>query len=211
MLRLIPSELHFFDVLESQAEIVVKAARLMVETFESGASHDGLYTASVRIHELEHQGDSLTHELLDRLNKTFITPIDREDIFALTCRLDDVVDFVDAVAKRAVTFRISGPTPYAVELSRIVLTASEEVAQGVRLLRDLRRAEAIVKQCARINQLENDADQVLRDALNDLFNGPARDPLDVIKWKDLYEHLEGATDRCEDVANVLETVLVKYS
>ena len=146
-----------------------------------------------------------------RLNKSFITPLDREDIFELTSRLDDVLDYIDAVAKRLVTFKISTVSSHAIELGRIIVRGAEETAAGIAMLRDLSKSEAIIRQCAKINQLENDADQVMRDALNDLFNGGAKDPLEVIKWKDLYEHLEVATDKCEDVANILESVLVKYT
>ena len=208
---LIPREIQFFDLLEVQSQTVVKGAKLLQECLESKGSMDEVYLASKRIHDVEHEGDELVHRLMERLNKSFITPLDREEIFELTSRLDDVLDYVDAVAKRLVTFKISSVTSHAIELGRIIVRGAEETAIGVSLLRDLSKSEAIIRQCAKINQLENDADQVMRDALNDLFNGGARDPLEVIKWKDLYEHLEIATDKCEDVANILETVLVKYT
>ena len=208
---LIPREVKFFDLLEQQSNTVVKGAKLLQECLESKGSLDDLYLASKRIHDAEHEGDELVHRLMDRLNKSFITPLDREDIHELTSHLDDVLDYVDAVAKRLVTFKIAAPTHHAIELGRIIVRGAEETAIAVALLRDLSKSEAIVRQCAKINQLENDADQVMRDALNDLFNGGARDPLEVIKWKDLYEHLEVATDKCEDVANIIEAVLVKYT
>jgi hypothetical protein len=210
-MALIPRETQFFDRLEAQSRNVVNAARLLLECLEGRSTDGDIYLASKRIHDLENEGDELVHKLLDRLNKSFITPFDREDIHALTLRLDDVLDYIDAVAKRLVTFRISQPTTYAIELSRIIVRSSEEVVEGVRLLRDLRQAEQIIRQCAKINQFENDADQVMSEALNNLFNGERRDPLEVIKWKDLYEYLEVATDKCEDVANILEGVLVKHS
>jgi len=208
---LIPREVRFFDLLEQQSKTVVRGAKLLQECLESKGSTDDMYLASKRIHDVEHEGDELVHSLMERLNKSFITPLDREDIHELTSRLDDVLDYIDAVAKRLVTFKIEAPTHHAIELGRIIVRGAEETAIAVALLRDLSKGEAIVRQCAKINQLENDADQVMRDALNDLFNGGARDPLDVIKWKDLYEHLELATDKCEDVANIIESVLVKYS
>lgn len=211
-MRFLPREVKFFDMLEQHADNVVTGANLLQECMEKAGSMDDMYLASKRIHEVEHQGDEYTHRIIERLNKTFITPLDREDIFDLTSRLDDVLDYIDAVAKRLVTFRISSPTAYAIELSRIVSSSSAEVAAGVRLMRDLRKGDAILKQCAKINQLENDGDQVMRDALHDLFDGnKPLNPIEVIKWKDLYEHLEIATDKCEDVANVFESVLVKYS
>ena len=208
---LIPREVQFFDLLEQQSQTVVRGAKLLQECLESKGSLDDLYLASKRIHDVEHEGDNLVHRLMERLNKSFITPLDREDIYELTGRLDDVLDYIDAVAKRLVTFKIATVTPHAIELGRIIVRGAEETAVGVAMLRDLSNSEAIIRQCAKINQLENDADQVMRDALNDLFNGGAKDPLEVIKWKDLYEHLEVATDKCEDVANIIESVLVKYT
>jgi len=208
---LIPREVQFFDLLELQSQTVVRGAKLLQECLESKGSLDDLYLASKRIHDVEHEGDNLVHRLMERLNKSFITPLDREDIYELTSRLDDVLDYIDAVAKRLVTFKIATVTPHAIELGRIIVRGAEETAVGVAMLRDLSNSEAIIRQCAKINQLENDADQVMRDALNDLFDGGAREPVEIIKWKDLYEHLEVATDKCEDVANILEAVLVKYT
>jgi predicted phosphate transport protein (TIGR00153 family) len=208
---LIPREVKFFDLLEQQSNTVVKGAKLLQECLESKGSMDDMYLASKRIHDAEHEGDELVHRLMDRLNKSFITPLDREDIHELTSRLDDVLDYVDAVAKRLVTFKIDTPTHHAIELGRIIVRGAEETAVAVALLRDLSKSDAIMRQCEKINQLENDADQVMRDALNDLFNGSAKDPLEVIKWKDIYEHMEECIDQCEVVAHVLESVVLKHS
>ncbi len=208
---LLPKDEGYFDLLEAQAETVLKGAVLLLECLELKGTPEEIYLASKRIHDVEHDGDELVHRLMERLNKSFITPLDREDLYRLCSRLDDVLDYVDAVAKRLVTFKIEAPTPHAIELARIIVRSSEEVGIGIRLLRDLRRQDEIIRQCAKVNQLENDADQVMRDALNGLFNGGSRDPIEIIKWKDLYEHLEIATDKCEDVANIIESVLVKYA
>jgi predicted phosphate transport protein (TIGR00153 family) len=210
-LGLIPRETKFFDMLGAQAAVVVKGAKLLNSCLESHTSLEAISQASKEIHEIEHEGDEIVHQLLARINKSFITPLDREDLYELTVRLDDVLDFIDAVAKRLVTFKISEPTPQALELSRIIVRSSEEVQEGISLLRDLKNPSRILRQCEKINQLENEADQVMREALNGLFNGVPRDVIDVIKWKDLYEHLEVATDKCEDVANIIEAVLVKYT
>lgn len=210
-MRFLPRDVQFFGLLEAQAANVVRGAGMLLRLLESRPPLTALRAQSEAIHEVENKGDDLAHQLMARLNKTFLTPLDREDLYALCVRLDDVIDYIDAVAKRLVTFRIEEPTSYAVEFGRIIECAAIEVEGGIRLLRDLRRHEAILRQCVRINQLENEADQVMRDALGTLFNGGAYAPMDVIKWKDLYEHLEIATDKCEDVANVIETVLVKYS
>jgi hypothetical protein len=210
-MRIFPREVEFFGLLEKQAGVVLKGAATLARCFESQPTFERVVAVSEQIHAIENEGDDVVHQLMDRLNKTFLTPLDREDIYQLCVRLDDVLDYIDAVAKRVVTFKIDSLTPEALELVRIIECAALEVEGGVRLLRNLRRHEEIVRQCTRINQLENEADQVLREALNRLFNGGPRDPIDVIKWKDLYEHLEIATDKCEDVADVLQSVLVKYS
>jgi predicted phosphate transport protein (TIGR00153 family) len=208
---LIPRETQFFDLLETLARTALKGARMLRECLEKPGSPQSMADASKYIHDVENDGDEIVHQLMARLNKTFITPLDREDIHELCSNLDDVLDFVDAVAKRLVTFRIQEVTPYALQLSRILEQSADEVARGVTLLRNLRQHDEIIRQCTVINQLENDADQVMRDALNDLFNGVKPDPLEVVKWMDLYRHLEIATDKCEDVANIMEGVLVKYS
>ena len=210
-MRLIPREEKFFDLFEQQAANNLKGAHLLLKLLEQYSSPDAVYLASKEIHDVEHMGDELVHEAQARLNRSFITPFDREDIYALTCRLDDVMDFVDAVAKRLTNLRIDAPTRHAVEFSRIIVRSSEEVYKGVQLLRNMKQPEALMRQCIVINQLENEADQVMKEALTELFSPERPDPLYVIKWKDIYEHLEVATDKCEDVANVLETVLVKYT
>ena len=210
-MRIFPREVEFFDLLERQAAVVLKGAVTLARCLESKPPFERILAMSEQIHSIEHEGDDIVHELMRRLNKTFLTPLDREDIYQLCVRLDDVLDYIDAVAKRLVTFKVDTLTPHAIEFVRIIEAAAVEVEGGIRLLRDLRRHEEIVRQCTRINQLENEADQVMREALNLLFNGEPLNPIHVIKWKDLYEHLEIATDKCEDVANVIETVLVKYS
>jgi uncharacterized protein len=209
-MRLIPRKTEFYSLLEQQAETGLRGAKLLLDCLVQYSSLESVYLASKEIHDIEHTGDDLVHKVVDLLNKTFITPLDREDIHQLTSKLDDVLDHVDLVSKCLVNYRIEKPTPQCIEFSRIIMRQSEEILQGVKLLRDLRQPDRLLQQCARINQLENDADQVMRDALTDLFKDHSRDPIDVIKWKDIYEHLEEGTDKAEDVANILETVLVKY-
>ena len=208
---LIPKDTQFFESLEQQAATVLDGAKKLLHCLENYTNIEAAYLASKEIHEVEQIGDEQVHQLMDRLNKSFITPLDREDIYALTVRLDDILDYVDAVGKRLVTFAIEKPTPYAIELSRIIVRSAEEVHAGVGMLRNLKKPEALLRQCAKINQLENDGDQVFRDALTSLFKDHKHDPVEIIKWKDIYEQLEIATDKCEDVANVLQTVIVKYT
>ena len=210
-MRLIPRRVDFFDMLEELAATVRRGAAMLLDCFENATTAEQVRAASVAIHEVENAADDVCHRIIGELNATFITPLDREDIYALTTRLDDVLDYVDAVAKRMVTFRVIRPTPQALELARVINRGSEEMVEAVRLLRDLRQVAQIRDRCQRLNEYENEGDAVLREALDDLFNGVPRVPLEVIKWKDLYEHLEVATDKCEDVANVVETILVKHA
>jgi len=160
-----------------------------------------------QVKDLEHAGDTLTHEMVKRLNTTFITPIDREDIYALASRLDDVLDLIDAVADRLLLYKISKPTEGCVEMARVIVEAAEETERAVRCLRDL--SPYYHKHCIEVNRLENAADRLLRDLLAKLFEGV--DPIEVIKWKELYETMESVTDRCEDVVNVIEGIVLKMA
>lgn len=210
-LRLIPQEKEFFGLFEQQAATALKAAALLRQRLETYTGLDVAYITSKEIHDLEHVGDELVAECLTRLNKTFITPFDREDIFALTRGLDDVLDWIDSSAERIVILQIASLTPMVVELARIIHRSAEEIHGAIPLLRKLRDGEPVLRACRRIVQLENDADQVLREALRQLFQDPNAPPLEVIKLKELYENLERATDKCQSVANILHTVVAKYT
>jgi hypothetical protein len=157
------------------------------------------------IHQIEHAGDELTHSILTKLNQTFITPFDREDIHQLASKLDDVLDFVNAAGARLVMYRITSPPSAAGELSRIILMQCEELDKAVSLLQNHGN---ILGHCVEINRLENEADQVAQRAIAKLFESE-KDPINLIKIKELLEFLERATDKAEDVANVLETVVLK--
>lgn len=210
-LSFVPRDENFFHIFEQQAVNVLKGASMLHTRLENYGGLDAAYTTSKEIHELEHIGDSLVAECLERLNRTFITPFDREDIFALTRALDEILDYTDAVAERLVIMQITYTTPMVIELARLILRGSEEVLAGVRLLRNLRDPEPVLRICKTINSLENDADQVLREALRSLFSDSAAAPLEVIKFKDVYENLEMATDKCQDVSNILHTIVAKYA
>lgn len=207
MVHLLPREEKFFELFEESAQNVLKGARMLKEMIDGGELTD---EQAEKIHEVEHRGDDLTHELMARLNRTFVTPIDREDIHNMTSCLDDVLDYVEATSDRLALFAITEPTPEAKELARIIVEAAEEICKGVKGLHTLRNPEEILHRCQEINRLENEADTVSRAALGRLFRGEFT-ALEAIAWKDLYDHLEDATDKCEDVANVLESIVVKYS
>jgi len=161
--------------------------------------------------ELEHKGDVITHEVVARLHRTFVTPIDREDITLLVHRLDDVMDFIEAAGRTAFLYRIAQPTERAQELARIVLKMARKLNEVVPRLRRRDQFPWILKQCVEINTLENEADDVQHTALAELFEVCHLDACEVIKWREIYEHLESATDRGEDVANVLEGIVLKHA
>src|SRR3990172_4980147 len=204
MFRLIPREEKFFDLFEQQATNIVAAARVLQELVQE---YSNAKAKAEEVKDLEHAGDTLTHEMVKRLNTTFITPIDREDIYALASRLDDVLDLIDAVADRLLLYKITAPTEGCVEMAKIIVKTAEETERAVRCLRTLSRYYH--KRCVEVNRLESAADRLLRGLLAALFEGV--DPIEVIKWKELYETLESVTDRCEDVVNVIEGIMLKMA
>ena len=204
MTPLIPRDNTFFDMFAQMSENLISGARVMVDLF---ADYKNVETKVSEIRRIERMGDEMTHAVLTKLNQTFITPFDREDIHALTSSLDDVLDFINSAAARIITYRISNPPAVALDLSRIVLLQAQELHRALPLLR---RNGDILTHCVEINRLENEADVVSRAAIGQLFD-QEKDPITLIKTKELIEILELATDKAEDVANVLETVVLKNS
>jgi predicted phosphate transport protein (TIGR00153 family) len=203
--RILPREEKFFDLFEQQSSHIVSAARVLEELTVNYADAKA---AAQKIKDLEHAGDSLTHEIVRRLNTTFITPIDREDIYAMAGRLDDVLDLIDAVADRLALYKIAAPTEGCVAMAKIIVKTAEETDRAVRCLRTL--SAYYHKHAVEVNRLENEADRLLRDQLAGLFEG-STDAIEVIKWKELYETMESVTDRCEDVVNVIEGIILKMA
>jgi len=202
-----PREEKFFDLFESSAHNIVEASQVLkqlVDTWEN------VEPRVEEIRELEHKGDSITHEVIARLHRTFVTPFDREDIASLTKSLDDVMDFIDAAAGAMLLYKVDRPSQRARELVDIIIQATAEVEKAVLVLRHKAKLKQILEQCVEINRLENMADVVYRDAIAELFED-STDMAHVIKWREIYEHMEGTTDRCEDVANVLEGVALKHA
>jgi predicted phosphate transport protein (TIGR00153 family) len=200
--RWLPKEETFFDLFTQAAENILIAAQRLVELLDD--YHDVERKAEA-IKSLEDAGDEITHTIIDRLNRTFVTPLDREDIFALAKQLDDVLDWIEASSARLAVYKIPHTTPEARELGRIILAVCQALVEAVGELRHLDRLDAPVLD---INRLENLADHLQRDAIAGLFTSGA-DPIDVIKWKEIYETLEEATDQGEHVAHVLEGIRTK--
>lgn len=202
MFSLIPRDNSFFAMFSAMSDNNIAGARALVDLF---ANYQDVEKQIEQIHRIEREGDELTHAILTKLNQTFITPFDREDIHELASKLDDVLDFINAAASRIVMYRISTPPPAAGELANIILMQSQELQKAVSLMQ---KNGNILVHCVEINRLENEADLVSQQAIARLFEHE-KDPINLIKIKELLEFLERATDKAEDVANVLETVVLK--
>jgi len=202
MVRLIPKDISFFAMFSEMSNNLITGARAMVDLF---SDYRDLEMKVQEIRRIEHQGDELTHSILRKLNQTFITPFDREDIHKLASSLDDVLDCLNAAGARIIMYRITNPPPEAAEIARLTLAQTQELEKAVSLLQ---KNGDVLGHCVEINRLENEADLVSRAAIARLFD-QEKDPINLIKTKELIEILETATDRAEDVADVLETVVLK--
>jgi len=205
MFSLIPREVRFFDLFEQQSRHIIEAAQLLHDLVHNFSDARAKAHA---IKEVEHQGDSLTHEIVKRLNTTFITPLDREDIHDLGTRLDDVLDYIEAAAERLVVYRIKEPTSAARAMADVIVPMTHAMDRAIKCLRTM--DPGFHEHAVEVNRLENTADNLLRDSLAALFEEQA-DPIEVIKWKEIYETMEIVTDRCEDVANVIEGIILKMA
>ena len=203
--KFLPKETDFFSMFEKAALNVNKGAILLVEMMED------LSVGAIKakeIYEAEQEGDMLTHEVMRKLNKTFLTPVDREDIHALVNCLDDVLDLIWASADRAVLFKLDSAQPEAIDLCKTLLETTGYIIKAIDCLKG-KKYSYIQEYCIEINRLENRGDRIFREALVKLFDN-IKDPILVIKWKEVYEHLEEANDTCEDVADILESIVLKH-
>ena len=203
----IPREEKFFELFEDSARNMVKASQVLKEMIDTW-KFVGERVAEIR--ELEHVGDTITHQIMAQLNRTFVTPFDREDIALLAHTLDDVTDFIDAAADAMLIYKIDRPNQRARDLADIIVQQTIEVERAMPRLRRRAELKQIPERCVEINRLENMADRVFRSAMAELFDDTT-DIAQIIKWREIYEHMESATDRCEDVANVLEGVALKHA
>ena len=202
---LLPREEAFFDLFKQAGHNVIEGSRLLKELMED---YTTVQQKIERIKEVEHIGDGITHDIALRLNQTFLTPLDREDIHDLASALDDILDAVEAVADRFAIYKIAQPTESAIRLADILYRASVAVGRGVDHI--AMSHEEVKEYGVQVNSLENEADRVSRDAISELFEKETN-PIAVIKWKEIYETFEEGTDRCEDVANVIECIVLKQT
>jgi predicted phosphate transport protein (TIGR00153 family) len=204
MFGLIPKEEKFFKLFKDMTENIIEGAKLLKDMLDN---FDNPNESQRKIKDVEHKGDSITHDIIQMLNKTFVTPLDREDIYALSSKLDDIIDLIDASAQRVIMYNVDSIPPEAKSLGFIILQSCYAVDKAVAML-GKKTNEQIFAACVEINALENEADRVSREAISRLFD-EEKDPIQLIKWKEIYETLERATDKCEDAANILESVVVK--
>jgi predicted phosphate transport protein (TIGR00153 family) len=202
-----PKEEKFFDLFEQSARNMVRTAQSLKQLVEDWPDVE---KEVGKITDLEHHGDTITHEIIAMLHRTFVTPFDREDMASLAHVLDDVTDFIHAAADAMLIYKVDYPSQRAKELADIIVQATTEVERALPQLRRRTQLKQVLERCVEINRLENMADRVFRAAMAELFDD-SPDIASVIKWREIYEHMESATDRCEDVANVLEGVALKHA
>lgn len=203
---IIPQDKHFFDLLEKQADIVLEGAEALLDMTKN---FDHIAERRDKIKEIEHRGDDVVHTIAQELNKTFVTPIDHDDMSELASRLDDILDFIEAASHRMWSYEIRSVPPDMVRLAEVILSSTKEVNRAVKDLRNIASKTDILNHCIEINRLENVADDVTHVAVAGLFK--KYDVVDIIKLKEIYEHLEMATDKCEDAADIIKDIFVKNS
>jgi uncharacterized protein len=203
-LGLIPREERFFDLFAEDAANVLAAARLLEAMLRT---YDAPEQRAAEIRAAEHRGDEISHDIGHRLERTFVTPFDREDIHALISALDDVLDYIEEVADTFVLYRVDAPTAVAVQQAALVVKQCEQLHDALSHLRGFKGLEP---RWIEVHRLENEGDQLARQAIADLFSNGG-EPLEVIKWKEIYALLESTIDKCEDVANIIERITIKHA
>ena len=207
MFNFLPKDEGFFDLFEQMAATLVEAATKLDELL---TSYTDLQNRADQIRDIEHSGDALTREAISRLHRTFITPFDRDALHDLTCRLDDVLDRIDEAADRMVLYRIPQPTEDARLMAKVLVKTTKVIQETLPLLRDMKQKQDIMTRCLEIQALESEGDRIERHGLAALFEGNL-DAVEIIKWKDVYADLEEATDRCADVGNVIESIVIRHA
>jgi len=194
------------NVLEEQAQNLLRATSTLVELM---TKYDNVAEYLSKITDMEHEGDEIAHKLFNIIDQTFVTPIDREDISKLASSMDEILDYTQGAADRFVLFKIKKPTLYMSEIAKVLLSASQEVYNAILQIRNLKGTRDLVGHCNNISKYEHQGDTIYRNAIAELFE--TNDPVEIIKLKEIYETLEGALDRCADVADVIEDIRLKYT
>lgn len=203
--RLMPKEEDFYGLLEQATTFVIEGAKQLNQLMED---YTNVQSKLEELESLEHACDKITHTVIDRLNETFITPFDREDIHELIINVDDVLDTTEAAAQRMLMYRIKAPTPEAKKMGQIVLNQAMHLHKAMNCLRDMRNFNQIMDHCVEIHRLENESDLMMKQAIGRLFD-TEQNALEIMRMKEMYENLEIISDKCEDVANVIQGIAVK--
>lgn len=203
---ILPQDKHFFNMLENESRNVLDGSIAFLEMLNN---YENIKEKQQKIKDIEHQGDDFVHEIFEELNKTFITPIDHEDISALASSFDDVLDYIDGTATRLVLYEIEKPEEGMIKLAEVLVKQATELNIALAGLRNIKNPREIEKRCIEVNRLENVADDIYKTSVAQLFK--RKDAIEIMKLKEVYERLEFATDKCEDAANVISDIVVKNS
>jgi hypothetical protein len=205
--KFFPRDFNFFKLFEKQISYAVDAARFFKEVVSQGRVNEDTLS---KMSAIEHQADDVAHTIIEQLNKTFITPIDREDIHALTMEIDDIVDMIDTIVNRMRIYNITGVDKNLQEFAVVIEQSVQAVARAIGGLRDIKNVKVVYDACVEVNRLENVGDSMRDEMLMELF-ATVKDPIAVIKWKDIYQDAETVLDVCEDVAHVVDSIMVKQA
>jgi uncharacterized protein Yka (UPF0111/DUF47 family) len=203
---IVPQEKLFFDLFEKQAAVLIEAAEHLISIIED---YNDIKNKVHKMKQLEHRGDEITHSIYEHLNRTFITPLEPEEISNLASALDDILDYIDGTAQQMLVYGIEETDDHMTEFSKLIALCVVEIEGAIRGIRDMKNPKYIEERCIEINRLENLADDVLGHSIRELFQ--CNDAIKIIKLKDIYENLELATDKCEDAANVLSDIAIRHS
>ncbi len=203
----LPKEFEFFDLFENLADCAVESSKYFHELAANGMFST---EASLRMRNIEHKGDDITHEIINKLNKTFITPFDREDIYSLTHELDSVIDLINSVTTRINLYNITGTHDDLIQFASIIESSVAALAQAILGLREIKKPDVIKAYCIEVNRLENMGDQLRDTLIGNLFD-KSKDPIHIIKWKEIFQECETILDKCEDVVNIVEAIIVKQA
>lgn len=204
-MRIIPREEKFFDLFEELAAKIHEGALLFLDMVSTNEDFQSKLT---KLKEIEHEADMITHRTYEKMHKTFLTPLDREDIYALVNKMDSILDMTEATAVRMGIYKVKKTYPELIEQAKLLTNATTKVIEIVRALRDMKNAPKILEACIEINTMENAGDNILRTCMADLFERE-KDPFELIKWKEIFERFEETLDTCEDVSNIVEGIVLK--